>query len=326
MLHKLLAKAVGAAAIAGVGLSSPAMAQNWDMPTPYPDATFHTKNIAAFAEEIDKATGGKLKITVHSAGSLFKHPEIKNAVRSAQVPIGEFFLSLISNENPAFGIDSLPFLATSYDEAKKLWEAQKPVVEKLLAEQNLIPLYSVAWPPQGLYTKNEVKTVDDLRGLKFRSYNATLELFANLAGAAPVQVEVPDIPQAFTTGQVEAMITSPSTGANSKAWDYVKFYTPINAWVPKNVVVVNKGAYDGLDDATREAIQSAAKAAEQRGWEMSMKETEEQTKALSDNGMTVVEPSEELMSGLRKIGEQMQEKWNETASDDAKQVVAAYKK
>jgi TRAP-type C4-dicarboxylate transport system substrate-binding protein len=326
MLHKLLAKAVGAAAIAGVGLSSPAMAQNWDMPTPYPDATFHTKNIAAFAEEIDKATGGKLKITVHSAGSLFKHPEIKNAVRSAQVPIGEFFLSLISNENPAFGIDSLPFLATSYDEAKKLWEAQKPVVEKLLAEQNLIPLYSVAWPPQGLYTKNEVKTVDDLRGLKFRSYNATLELFANLAGAAPVQVEVPDIPQAFTTGQVEAMITSPSTGANSKAWDYVKVYTPINAWVPKNVVVVNKGAYDGLDDATREAIQSAAKAAEQRGWEMSMKETEEQTKALSDNGMTVVEPSEELMSGLRKIGEQMQEKWNETASDDAKQVVAAYKK
>jgi TRAP-type C4-dicarboxylate transport system substrate-binding protein len=265
MLHKLFVKAVGAAAIAGVGLSSPAMAQNWDMPTPYPDATFHTTNISMLAQDIEKATGGKLKITVHSAGSLFKHPEIKNAVRSAQVPIGEFFLSLIANENAAFGIDSLPFLATSYDDAKKLWEAQKPVVEKLLAEQNLIPLYSVPWPPQGLYTKNEVKTVDDLRGLKFRSYNPTLELFANLAGAAPVQVEVPDIPQAFTTGQVEAMITSPSTGANSKAWDYVKYYTPINAWVPKNVVVVNKGAYDGLDDATRQAIQTAAKAAEARG-------------------------------------------------------------
>jgi TRAP-type C4-dicarboxylate transport system substrate-binding protein len=326
MLHKLFVKAVGAAAIAGVGLSSPAMAQNWDMPTPYPDATFHTTNISMLAQDIEKATGGKLKITVHSAGSLFKHPEIKNAVRSAQVPIGEFFLSLIANENAAFGIDSLPFLATSYDDAKKLWEAQKPVVEKLLAEQNLIPLYSVPWPPQGLYTKNEVKTVDDLRGLKVRSYNPTLELFANLAGAAPVQVEVPDIPQAFTTGQVEAMITSPSTGANSKAWDYVKYYTPINAWVPKNVVVVNKGAYDGLDDATRQAIQTAAKAAEARGWEMSMKETEEQTKALGDNGMTVVEPSTELMSGLRKIGEQMQEKWNETASADAKAVVAAYKK
>jgi TRAP-type C4-dicarboxylate transport system substrate-binding protein len=326
MLHKLFVKAVGAAAIAGVGLSSPAMAQNWDMPTPYPDATFHTTNISMLAQDIEKATGGKLKIAVHSAGSLFKHPEIKNAVRSAQVPIGEFFLSLIANENAAFGIDSLPFLATSYDDAKKLWEAQKPVVEKLLAEQNLIPLYSVPWPPQGLYTKNEVKTVDDLRGLKFRSYNPTLELFANLAGAAPVQVEVPDIPQAFTTGQVEAMITSPSTGANSKAWDYVKYYTPINAWVPKNVVVVNKGAYDGLDDATRQAIQTAAKAAEARGWEMSMKETEEQTKALGDNGMTVVEPSTELMSGLRKIGEQMQEKWNETASADAKAVVAAYKK
>jgi TRAP-type C4-dicarboxylate transport system substrate-binding protein len=326
MLQKLAAKAVGAAAIAGVGFISPALAQNWDMPTPYPDATFHTKNIKAFAEDVEKATDGKLKITVHSAGSLFKHPEIKNAVRSGQVPIGEFFLSLISNENAAFGLDSLPFLATSYDDAKKLWAAQKPVVEKLLAEQNLVPLFSVPWPPQGLYTENEVKTVDDLRGLKFRSYNPTLELFANLAGAAPVQVEVPDIPQAFTTGRVEAMITSPSTGANSKAWDYVKYYTPINAWVPKNIVVVNKDAYEGLDDATREAIQTAAKAAQERGWEMSMKETEAKTAELKKNGMTVVEPSDELMSGLRKIGGQMLEKWKKTASADAKEALSNYHK
>ncbi len=326
MLQKLAAKAVGAAAIAGVGFISPALAQNWDMPTPYPDATFHTKNIKAFAEDVEKATDGKLKITVHSAGSLFKHPEIKNAVRSGQVPIGEFFLSLISNENAAFGLDSLPFLATSYDDAKKLWAAQKPVVDKLLAEQNLVPLFSVPWPPQGLYTENEIKKVDDLRGLKFRSYNPTLELFANLAGAAPVQVEVPDIPQAFTTGQVEAMITSPSTGANSKAWDYVKYYTPINAWVPKNIVVVNKDAYEGLDDATREAIQTAAKAAQERGWEMSMKETEAKTAELKKNGMTVVEPSDELMSGLRKIGDQMLEQWKKTASADAKEALGNYQK
>ena len=247
MLQKLQGKAAGLAAIIAAGFMTPALAADWDMPTPYPDATFHTQNIKTFAEEVGKATGGKLKITVHSAGSLFKHPQIKNAVRSGQVQIGEFFLSLIANENPVFAVDALPFLATSYDDAKKLWAAQKPAADKALAGQNLIALYSVPWPPQGLYTKNEVKTVDDLRGLKFRSNNPTLELFANLAGAAPVQIEVPDIPQAFTTGQVEAMITSPSTGANSKSWDFVKYYTPINAWVPKNVVVVNKDAYDALD-------------------------------------------------------------------------------
>ncbi len=327
MLQKFSRNAAGVAAIAAIGLLSPAvMAADWNLPTPYPDSTFHTQNISVFAEDIGKATDGKLKITVHSAGSLFKHPEIKNAVRSGQVPIGEFFLSLISNENAAFGVDSLPFLATSYEDAQKLWETQKPVIDKLLAEQNLIALYSVPWPPQGLYTKNEIKTVDDLRGLKFRSYNPTLELFANLAGAAPVQVEVPDIPQAFTTGQVEAMVTSPTTGANSKAWDFVKYYTPINAWVPKNIVVVNKDAYEALDDATKAAIQSAAQAAEKRGTELSVKETEEKTKELSDNGITVVEPSEELIAGLRKIGDQILEKWKETASQEGKDILAAYQK
>ncbi len=147
-----------------------------------------------------------------------------------------------------------------------------------------------------------------------------------MAGAAPVQVEVPDIPQAFSTGQVEAMITSPSTGANSKAWDFVKFYSPINAWIPKNVVVVNKDAFEALDDATKQAILAAAKTAEDRGWEMSKKEAEEKTKELKDNGMSVIEPSDELMTGLKNIGDEMQTKWQESASAEAKDVVAAYKK
>jgi len=324
MLHETLGKFLSAAAIASIGLTAPALAQNWDMPTPYPDATFHTQNISQFADEVEKATDGNLKITVHSAGSLYKHPEIKNAVRSAQVPIGEFFLSLIANEDATFGLDSQPFLATSYDDAKKLWDVQKPAVTELLAEQKLMPLFSVPWPPQGLYTKEEIETVEDLRGVKFRSYNPTLEQFANLAGAAPVQVEVPDLPQAFTTGQVDAMITSPSTGANSKAWDFVSYYTPINAWIPKNIVVVNKDAFDGLSEEMRNAVLEAAAAAETRGWEMSMEEAEAKTQVLKDNGMNVVEPSDELMAGLRGIGEQMREEWNETASDTAKEVLSAY--
>jgi TRAP-type C4-dicarboxylate transport system substrate-binding protein len=301
------------------------MAQNWDMPTPYPDATFHTQNVKSFVEDIDKATDGKLKITVHSAGSLFKHPEIKNTVRSGQVQIGEFFLSLISNEDAVYGLDSQPFLVTTYEGAKKLWDAQKPAVEKALAEQNLVLLYAVPWPPQGLYTKTKVEKVDDLRGMKFRVYNQALEQFAAKSGAAPVQVEVPDIPQAFSTGQVEAMMTSPSTGANSKAWDFVQFYSPVNAWIPKNVVVVNKAAFDGLDDAVKQAVLTAAEAAEKRGWDMSQKEADAKTKELADNGMTVVEPSDELMSGLKAIGAEMSEDWAKTASDGAKEVVAKLK-
>ncbi len=303
-----------------------AMAQSWDMPTPYSDKVFHTINIMEFAKEVEEATNGALKITVHSAGSLYKHPDIKNAVRSNQVPIGEFFLSRLSNEDAAFGIDSQPFVATSYEDAEKLWAAQKPVVTELLAKQGLMPLFAVPWPPQGLYTKAEVKSVADLKGLKFRAYNAALERFATLAGAAPTQVEAPDIPQAFSTGLVEAMITSPSTGVSSKAWDFVSTYTPINAWVPKNIVVVNKKAFDGLDSSIQEAILAAAQNAEKRGWEMSRAETDAKTAILAENGMNVVTPSAELMEGLRAIGEQMQAEWNETASDAAKSIIEEYSK
>jgi TRAP-type C4-dicarboxylate transport system substrate-binding protein len=301
-----------------------ANAADWDMPTPYPDKTFHTANIIEFADEVRAATDGDINITVHSAGSLIKHPEIKNAVRSNSVAIGEFFLSRLSNENAAYGMDSLPFLATSYEQALELWNAQKPVVTELLAKQNLQPLFSVPWPPQGLYTKSEINSVEDLRGLKFRAYNATLEKFASIAGAAPTQVEAPDIAQAFSTGQVEAMITSPSTGANTKAWDFVNYYSPINAWVPKNIVVVNKKEFDALSESSQTALLAAATAAETRGWAMSMEETDSKTTELNENGMNVVEPSEELITGLKAIGTQMQDEWNNSASAEAKSILEGY--
>ncbi|WP_428515275.1 TRAP transporter substrate-binding protein [Roseovarius sp.] len=319
-----LMKTLGGAAVAVAALALPIKAETWDMPTPYPDATFHTVNIAEFAKDVEEATGGDLAIKVHSAGSLFKHPEISKAVRSGQVPAGEFFLSLLANDNPVFGADSLPFLATSYDEAQALWAAQEEVITQLLDEQGLMPLYAVPWPPQGLYTTKEINSVDDLAGLKFRTYNATLEQFANLAGAAPTQVEVPDIPQAFSTGRVEAMITSPSTGVNSKAWDFLTHYTDIQAWIPKNIVVVNKRAFRRLDEDTQTAVLEAAEAAEARGWEMSKSEAEEMTQVLKDNGITVVEPSDELTTGLQEIGAQMLEAWKQEAGETGQQLLDAY--
>ncbi|WP_103763185.1 TRAP transporter substrate-binding protein [Roseovarius confluentis] len=319
-----LMKTLGGAAVAVAALALPIKAETWDMPTPYPDATFHTVNIAEFAKDVEEATGGDLAIKVHSAGSLFKHPEISKAVRSGQVPAGEFFLSLLANDNPVFGADSLPFLATSYDEAQALWAAQEEVIKQLLDEQGLMPLYAVPWPPQGLYTTKEITSVDDLAGLKFRTYNATLEQFANLAGAAPTQVEVPDIPQAFSTGRVEAMITSPSTGVNSKAWDFLTHYTDIQAWIPKNIVVVNKRSFRRLDEDTQTAVLEAAEAAEARGWEKSKSEAEEMTQVLKDNGITVVEPSEELTTGLQEIGAQMLEAWKEEAGETGQQLLDAY--
>lgn len=309
---------------ATLALAQPALAQNWDMPTPYGDSTFHTQNIAQFADDVRAATNGGLDITVHSAGSLFPHSEIKNAVRSRQVPMGEFFLSLLANEDLAYGLDSQPFVATSYDDAAKLWAAQEPVITGLLAEQGLMPLFSVPWPAQGLYTNGEIATVGDLNGLRFRAYNAALEEFATLAGAAPVQIEASDIPQAFATGQVAAMITSPSTGVNSTAWDFVTHYSPINAWVPKNIVVVNKRMFDALDAEAQAAVLAAAATAQTRGWEMSAAEADTKTAELAANGIVVYAPSAELVAGLQDIGATMLDNWKANASDSALAILDSY--
>ena len=321
-----IAMKFAATGLLAAGLSAAAHAATWDMPTPYGDKNFHTQNIHQFAKDVEAATNGALKINVHSAGSLIKHPEIKNAVRRGLAPIGEVLMSRLSNEDPVFGVDSIPFLATNYDEAKKLWAASRPVVEKKLAAQGLKLLYAVPWPPQGIYAKKELKTVSDMKGLKMRAYNAATETLARLAGAVPTQVEAPDIPTAFSTGRVDAMITSPSTGANSKAWDFVKYFHHTQAWLPKNMVIVNAKAFAKLPEDQRKAVLEAAKKAEERGWKMSMKETNDKLDVLKKNGMVIVTPSAELMNGLKEIGRKMTADWAKKAGPDGKAILDAYMK
>jgi len=299
-------------------------AQVWDMPTPYPESNFHTQNIIAFAKEVADATGGKLNIKVHSAGSLFKHAQIKNAVRGGQVPIGEFLLARLANENPVFQADAIPFLANSYPAAEKLWKASRAKVEALLARQHLKVLFSVPWPPQGVYTKNAINDSNGLKGLKFRTYNATTETFAKLAGAVPTQVEVPDIAQAFATGRVEAMITSASTGVNTKAWDFLNYFYDTQAFLPKNIVVVNQKAFDQLDGATQQALLKAAKTAEARGWKASAAEHAKQSAALAAHGVHVEQPSAAFAAALKKIGATMTAEWVSKAGADGKAILDAY--
>ncbi|HRD74804.1 MAG TPA: TRAP transporter substrate-binding protein [Hyphomicrobiaceae bacterium] len=322
MLKSVLTGLLGATLLA-----APAMAQTkWDMPTPYPDGNFHTKNARAFAEEVEKATGGKLKIQIHSAGSLFKHPEIKRNVRQALAPVGEVLISLHANESPFYGIDAIPFLATSYAESAKLYAANRPFLEKKLAADGLVLLYSVPWPPQGIYAKKEIKSIDDLKGLKFRTYNPGTARIAALVGAVPVQIEVPDLPTAFATGRVEVTITSGSTGVEARFWDFVSHYHDTRAWLPRNVVFANKAAFDKLDADQKKALLAASAAAEARGFKASETETAERIAALKANKMNVVTPSPTLMDGLRKVGAQLAAEWEKAAGADGAALLAAYRK
>ncbi|KPQ07139.1 MAG: TRAP-type C4-dicarboxylate transport system, periplasmic component [Rhodobacteraceae bacterium HLUCCA12] len=306
--------------------AAPAMAQTaWDMPTPYGDAVFHTQNITEFADDVRQATDGELDITVHSAGSLFAHPQIKDSVRRGLAPIGEILMSQLVNEDPVFGVDSIPFLASSYDDAEALWDASRDEVEAALEAQGLTLLYAVPWPGQSLYLNDEVTDPDDLRGISFRAYNAATERLAQILGMTPTQVEAGDIPTAFSTGRVEAMMTSPSTGVSSQAWDYVSHYIDVQAWLPKNMVFVNTEAFEALPEEHRDALLDAAAEAETRGWEMSMAETETQIARLQEAGMEVSTPSDAMAAALSEVGETMTAEWLEQAGPEGQALIDDYR-
>lgn len=312
---------VPAIAIA-LGLGAQAQAANWDMATPYPDSEFHTKNIRQFADDVKEATGGELEITVHSAQSLFKSPEIKQAVQNQLVPMGELLMANLYNEDPIYGADNLPFIATTYEDAEKMWQAQRPLVEQRLAEDGIRLLYAVPWPGQGFYAKEEIASGDDLQGKRFRTYNATTSRMAELVGAVPTTIEAVEIAQAFSTGIVDAMVTSAATGVNTKAWDFTDHYYDLRAWMPKNMVMVNESAFQSLPEEQRQALLDAAEAAEERGWEMSREVLESTTQTLSEN-MQVHEPSEQLQQDLQEVGEQMASEWAERAGEDGQKILEA---
>ncbi len=316
--------AVSAAAIL-IGHSAPAVAQtSWDMATPYPDAEFHTQNIAQFAQDIADATSGELNITVHSGSSLFKHPEIKRAVQNQFVPIGEVLMANLFNEDPIFGADNIPFIASTYEDAKTLWDAQRPLVEAKLAEDGIRLLYAVPWPGQGFYTNKELNSGADLSGLRFRTYNATTARMAELLGAAPTTIEAVEIPQAFSTGIVDAMVTSGATGARTKAWDFTTQFYDLQAWLPKNMIIVNESAFSSLPEDQQQAILDAAAAAEARGWEMSQSVAAESVAELGKN-MTVHAANEALAADLAAVGETMALEWAESVGPDGQAILDALK-
>jgi TRAP-type C4-dicarboxylate transport system substrate-binding protein len=297
----------------------------WDMPTPYSDGEFHTVNVKQFADDVKKATGGKLEIVVHSNGSLIKHPDMLRAVSTGQVNIVEFLLGQFGNEDPIFAADNIPFVATGYDNAYRFYQAQKPLLEKKLAGRGVHLLYAVAWPGQGLYTRNPLKSVDDLKGTKLRTYSPQTARMAELLGASPTVIQVPEVPQAFATGTVHAMITSSATGTSTKVWEFVKNYYTTNAFHPKNVVVVNERAFQRLSDAEKKALLSAAAAAEKRGWDLSRQREQNANKALADNGMSVLEPDAAMKAAFSKVGETMLVEWQKSAGAEGEALIKAYR-
>jgi len=313
--------------LSAVAIAGAASAQTkWDLPTGYAANSFQTQNVQQFANEVDQLTGGKLKITLHPGASLYKANEIKRAVQTGQVPVAEFILSGAANENPLFGADSIPFLATSYPAARRLYEAAKPAQDKLLASQGMKLLFSVPWPGQSLYSIKAVNTPADLVGTKMRTYNPATARIAQLLKAQPVTIQLAELGQALATGGVQNFLTSSASGVESKLYEQVKFLYPVNAWLPRNATVVSQKAFDALDKPTQDAVLKAAAAAEVRGWATSEKADGEYIKELAAKGMTIAAPSDSIKAALAAIGETMTAEWLKTAGPEGQAVIDAYRK
>ena len=321
--RSLLLAAFAAAALT----ASPALAQTkWNLPAAYPANNPHSENLVLFAKDVSTATGGKLDITVHPAASLFKAPDIKRAVQTGQAQMGEVLMSLHENEDPIYGIDVVPFLAASYPEALKLWQVSKPAVEKKLASQGMVLLFAVPWAPQGIFANKELNSVADMKGLKWRSYNVGTAKIGELVGAQSVTVQAAELAQALATGVVNSFITSAATGYDSKSWESVKYFYDTKAWIPKDMTIMNKAAFDALDKPTQDAIMKAAAVAETRGWKMWQDKAGWYLDELKSHGMIVQPPSPQLASDLKKLGDQLTADWLKKAGADGEAVIAAYKK
>jgi TRAP-type transport system periplasmic protein len=319
--------ALGLTALATLAFAGAASAQmKWDLPSGYGANTFQTKNLEQFAADVKAATGGKLVITVHPGGSLFKQPEIKRAMQTGLAPAGEFIISGLANENPLFGADSIPFLATSYADAKRLYEAAKPVQAKVLDRQGIKMLFSVPWPGQSLYSVTPINSADDFKGTKMRAYNPATTKIAQMLGAAPVTIQLPELGQALATGAANNFLTSSASGADGKLYEQVKYFYPVNGWLPRNVTAVNKRAFAELDKATQDAVLKAAADAEARGWAASEKVDADSIAVLKANGVTVAPPSDSVRLALQKIGETMTAEWLASTGEDGKAIIDAYRK
>ncbi|MGC1497786.1 MAG: TRAP transporter substrate-binding protein [Sulfitobacter sp.] len=325
---KMTTKLMAGAATAALTLTTalPAFAaEKWDMPMAYSASNFHSENGVEFAACVTDGTAGEIEITVHPGGSLFAGADIKRAIQTGQVQIGERLLSGHQNESAVFGYDSIPFLAPSFDDSENLWKAAQPKIEAVLEEQSLHLLYNVPWPPQGLYFKKEVNSVADMAGVKFRSYNNTTARLAELTGMAPVTIEAAEVSQAFATGVAESMISSGATGYDQKVWESLTHYYEVDAWLPRNYVMVNADVWAGVSDANKGIINGCATEAQERGLAASKAYTQFTYDGLREGGMTVGPAGEELMSGLREVGDTMTAEWLEAAGDDGKAIVDDFK-
>lgn len=317
---------VAYAACAAVLLQAGAQAATLELnfATAYASDNFQTINLQAYADEVIRATDGKVLIKVHPAGTMIEPTEIFAAVKQGRAEGGEVILSSLAHENPLFGMDALPFIVSGYDDARHMWDASRPAIEKALNERGLQLLYAVPWPPQNLYSSVPITAISEFKGLRMRTYNHASKRIAELIHAKPVTIQVVDLEKAIADGDLDLMLTSSWTGVEAKAWQRLQHYYKVSAWIPKNIVFVNKAIFDKLDKTSQKQLLGLARTAEQRGWEMSRNSDQKYEDLLAAHNINVSTMDFFLRQYLDRIGETLAREWLKRAGGEELQVLLQY--
>jgi TRAP-type C4-dicarboxylate transport system substrate-binding protein len=322
--RRFLAAMGPALASAAPGAGTAQAQTRWVMATPYA-GNFHTLNIRAFIQDVEQATGGRLSVQLHNNASLLPMAQIKRGVQTGQVQLGEILLSAYANEDPFFEVDGVPFLAWTWLQAEALQAATEPYIRARLERQGLVPLYMVHWDAQGFYTRGELRSVQELRGTRFRAYNNVTARMAELMGATPVTVQAAEVSQAFATNVIQSMFTSAQTGVSVSAWDYTRYWTNVGGMRTRNVVFANARAFAALDEPTRAAVLAAAERAAARGKEMAKEAEVRMAERLRERGVQTPPPGDALMAELRAIGETLTQEWAQRAGPEGQQMLERYR-
>ncbi|MCC4246480.1 TRAP transporter substrate-binding protein [Stappia indica] len=314
-----------ALASATLALAGPALAATqWTMASGYPETSFFTKNIRQFIAAVEERTKGELKIDLRSHDSLIKLDNIKRAVQSGQVQIGEIRMGVYGNEQEMFNLDNIPGVVPTFDKSWKLMEAQKPFYDEWFGRNGMRVITYVAWPGQGFFTAEPINSLDDLNGVKLRIYSQQTQVMGEKLGTQAIILPFAEVPQAFATGMIEALWTSAQSGTDVQVWDYLDVFTYTGTMHNKNAVIVNERALRALPEDIRKIVLEEGEAATARGWELAKAASEERENVLKEHGITINQAPQDVLDRIDEIGKEMVADWMTRASDAEKAVYEAY--
>jgi TRAP-type C4-dicarboxylate transport system substrate-binding protein len=291
----------------------------------YGSTSYHTVCLRAFCEELSRETNGEVKAVVTPDQALRRMDEVLPALKTGEIEIGEVLMSSYAKDLPVLSMDTVPFIVRSWSDARKMWASSRPLVADLLSKRGALLLYAVPWPPQGLYSTTPIRKLSDLEGKKLRVFNEATWRIAELVRAVPVEVSGRELVNAIETGRVEAMLTSSTTGVDSRAWSAMKLFLDMKAWTPKNMVALSNTAWRRMSKRQRAAVDRASAHAEVAGWAMAQAADDASKKTLLEKGLRIEVPGISLRREMDLRGERFGSDWAASSTSNLKALVQYYK-